>query len=918
MTAIERPVAEKNPPRVRGGLALLRPHVLGAIFRRNFLGYFSNPAGYVFITLFVLASSWVAFGVPAFFTDNLADLHTLNRWMPYLLLFFIPAITMSVWAEERRQGTDELLLTLPARDVEVVLGKYLAALGIYTVALAFSLSHVLVLLFLGRPDPGVMAATYLGYWLMGAMLIALGMVASILSSNATVAFILGGLLCAVPVFADLLGSFVAGVPRLAGVGRALEALSVPAQFRDFGAGVVPLSSVIYFLGLAAAMLYLNMVLLGRRHWAGGPRGKALWLHYVVRVVAAVVALASLNALAAHGGIRGDISAERLSTLSAESRALVRAIPESRPVFVQAYYSPEVPREYIETRDDLLNLLREIGSVGGNKVRISLVPTERYSETAIEAEKRFGITARRVFTRAEGRASSQEIFLGVAFTSGPEQVVIPFLDRGLPVEYELIRSLRVASGAKRKKVGILQTDARLLGGFDFRAMGQDPDWEIVTELKKQYEVASVPAIGPFPADLDALVVAQPSSLTQPAIDALSGYIRGGGPTLLLCDPLTWFDPSISATEPKMPPGGPFSQGPPPEPKGDLTPLLEELGVNWPADLVVWNRYNPHPNVEDVSNLNPEVVFIAGGGGADAFGKDPASSGLQEVVMLFGGTLRSRGGNLDFTPLLRTDDSGGVIGYREILNPGPLGPQPRQRREYVPGHESYIMAARVKGKLNTPPAGTPKDQPPPAAKDAHVVVVADLDLISDMFFNLRRDRPEGFEALDFDNVSFVLNCVDTLAGDDSFLALRRRRPRHRTLGAVEARARTYRERNQEQDKKADEEAKEELKKAQEALDAKVQEVRERTDLDERTKEVMLQSIEERENRRFAATKASIEIQRDRDKEENKAARERDVRSIHSRIRALAILLPPLPALALAGIVFATRARRENRGASPNRLA
>ncbi len=862
-----------------------RKHIVRAILQRELASYFATPTGYVFITLFVFLSAMAAFWQERFFATNLANLDQLNRFFPYLLIFLVPAISMSMWAEERKQGTEELLFTLPATDLQIVLGKYLAALAIYSVALLFSLSHVVVLCWLGSPDPGLMFSTYLGYWLMGAALLTAGMLASALTDNLTVAFILGAVFCSVPVFLSSAGAITTGAPQ-----RLAEKLSVVEQFRDLSTGVITLGPLVYFAAFAAATLYLNVILLGRRRWLTGPKAPFMRGHVAMRALALGVIVASLTLLAANSRLRVDVTSEQIHSLSKETKALLRSIDRRQPVFIQAYFSPDVPRSYVDARSALVAMLHEFQAVSDGGVNAKIIETVKYSPQAREAQERFGIKPYRVPASEESARVMNEIFLGLAFTRGSEEFVIPFFDRGLPAEYELMRSIRVVSRAKRKKIGILNTPAKLFGGVDFQSRAQAPEWSIVAELRKQYDVAQVSPDADYPEDLDALVAAAPSALTQAQADRLTAYVQKGKPALLLVDPMPAFNLDLAPQEPAA--TGPFQQAAPSAPKANLRPLMDLLGVSWQTDRIAWDNYNPHPQLK---NLPKEVVFAGKGFNQ----KDPITAGLQEVVLLYPGVLKHQGSG-PFVPLISTSGDSGTVRWDQIVERSLFGVAINQDAPHNPDDGKHVLAAHIQGKGSGGPV--------------NAILIADADLMSEQFFDLRR---HGIENLNFDNVTFLLNCVDQLAGDPSFIALRKRRPRERTLEAVEARTRTYEAQRLHESQQAEALADERLKEAQARLDRSVREVEQRGDLDEQTKEVMIANLKTAENRRLEVARANIDDEKQRQIEGSRAEMENSIRGIQNTIKLMAVVLPPIPAFVVFLIVSVRRMRRERIGVPVDRL-
>ena len=916
--------------------------IVRALAKRDLRLYFSSPSGYVFITLFIFLSAAAAFWQDRFFLDNLANLDQLNRVFPFLLLLFIPALTMSVWSEEWRLGTAELLFTLPATDLEIVLGKYAATLGIYSVSLVLSLSHVLVLFFLGSPDLGLMFGNYLGYWLVGAALVPVGMLASLLTVNMTVAFILGAVFCGAVIFIDtVVGSF--GVDA----GRLVAALSVFTPFWDFSKGVLTFSGVLTFVSVAGFFLYLNTLVASRRHWPREADGYPMWSHHTVRAVALAVALVAANAVAARATfLRLDVTAERLSSLSAETRRLIAGLPDDRAVFIQAFLSPVVPEPFVQTRSNLIGILQEIDALGGPTVEVLIEDTESFTDAAVDAREKFGIRPRAMRDLSGGQSEIAEVFLGVAFTSGAAQQVIPFFDRGLSTEYEIVRTIRVVAGSERKRVGVVDTMVKIFGGQALVGNQQLPQWSVVDELRKQYEVVEVNAEFPIPPDIDAILVALPSSMQTDQMTNVADYIRQGRPAMILVDPLPAVNPTLSPSE-WVGDGNPFTYPPGtprPGPRGNVRRWIRDLGVDWEPTRIVWDSYNPHP---ELSHMPFEVVFLGAGNENEAtFNPDAAvTKDLQELVFLYPGFLQpldDADAAIEFEPLLRSGVVSGQSGYFSLVQQtffGPsMVPNPTRQQDEL----DFILAARVRSGgpagSDAPPTEPDETEPEetaegeetadeesqqgaddpsasPWATDGplNLVIVADIDFISEQFFQIREVAPGN---LNFDNVTFFLNAMDSLLEDDSFIGLRSRRARHRTLERVEAQTSRFVEQRTLEEQQAEEEAEQALTEAQDRLNERVAEVRNRTDIDAQAKQIMARNLEEVENRRLAVLSANIETEKDTTIRASLERMETQTRRIQSTIKTFAILLPPVPVFALGVWTFARRQRREREGAAAAR--
>jgi ABC-2 type transport system permease protein len=1022
----------------------MNPSVILAILRRNLNSYLNTPTGYVFICLFVLLCSAATFCLPEFFNANLANLDQLNKWIAPILLIFIPAITMSIWAEEKRQGTDELLLTIPASDLDVVLGKFLAATGIYTISLFFTmLCNFIVLMILSKNqlDYSQLLVTFSGYWLLGEAMLSIGMIASFLTNNLTVSYILGMILNMPLVILQ----YTSEGQISESFARGLREWSLTGQFEDFGRGVFSFSSVIYFVGIIVLALYLCLVLIGRRHWSGGRDGQAMGGHYFLRFCGLTLAVIGINALiGGHSLGRVDLSADQINSLSPQTYKIVETlavIPEdvkkdktaeelqkllgSKAVRVEAYFSPNLPEAYMRQRLTIERFLREMESHSNGKLVAQINTVEPNTDLAYNIEQKYGIVPATVQEVEHTVLQTDEIYMGLAFTSGLNKQVIKFVERDLPVEYELARSIWAVSQTKRKKLGVLTTEANVMAGPMERMQQRRSSFRfLLEELEKIYQVSSVDANSAITLKdsdgnpmYDVLLAVQPSTLGPTALRNFVDVVRQGQSTVIFEDPHPLMSDIPGTYGERRARPNQFGMPQQPEPKGDIQQLWNLLGVEierYPAtqldkireylqrsfgnqgssffkqeievpaparDLskILYSTYIPDKQLEG-ANYPLELMFICTSDetAVEPFNlNSPLTGGLNRVMLPFAGTFgETKDSQTKKEFLVRTGKSAGTIqqgaislvtmlsqrrGFeakneRDLLSPWET---PEPTKELVVAYRISGMPNSGKAATNLPLAdeGSPEklkqdlekqapgqhnidpaqlqkmleslqaNNPGAAAKPSgplNVAIVSDIDLINDIFFQLR-GRKEEFLKIPNDNVPFVLNTIDGIAGQNEFLEIRKRGVRLRPLVLIDNLTEEYAKKSKESENNFRNDINKSIESARKVALKRITEFQKELDAidpqnnpgDYEAKAQELQILKNDEETKLTSEIQSFENQFVKEQEALKRQLNKQIASHKKFYQWMAVIVPPILPLIVAFFVFFTRLSRETEGVGRSRL-
>lgn len=394
-----------------------------SITRKELDSYFGSPMALIFLGAFLAVTLFTFFWVETFFARGIADIRPLFKWMPLLLIFLVAALTMRQWSEEQRAGTMEMLLTLPVKPWQLVVGKFLAVMTLVALALALTLPIAITVAMLGPLDWGPVIGGYLAALLLAAAYTAIGLFISSLTDNQIVALILTGLvgglfyLLGSPTLVEYVGGSWGDVLRGVGTG---------SRFESIQRGVIDLRDLIYYLALATIFLILNTLTVDSKRWSHGSRTLNYRRNATFFGTLAAINLIVLNLwVAPLHGLRLDLTAQQQYSLSDTTKSLLSNLSE--PLLIRGYISEKSHPLLNPLRPQIADLLREYEINGNGKVTAEVIDPISDPDLEAEANQTYGI---RPFPfQISGRYEESVInsYFDILVRYGDQDVVINFRD-----------------------------------------------------------------------------------------------------------------------------------------------------------------------------------------------------------------------------------------------------------------------------------------------------------------------------------------------------------------------------------------------------------------------------------------------------------------------------------------------------------
>lgn len=784
--------------------------MFAALYKKELAGFFSSLTGYLTIVVFLVLtglSLWVLKSDFNILDYGFAGMEGLFLIGPFLYLFLIPAITMRMFAEEKKNGTMELLLTKPLSETTLIWAKLLAGITLVFISLLPTLVCYFSVVALGDPvgniDTGSVVGSYIGLLLLGAAFVAIGLFASALTNNQIVAFILAALMCAVMHL-----GFDA-VYHMGFLGKAdllVRSLGMAYHYDSISRGVIDSRDVLYFLSVIVLFVMGTRIVLQSRLWHGWRSRRNMRRSHWIEFGATVLIVVFVNVIGYYLFGRLDLTAEKRYTLSKPTKALLKQVDE--PLLYRVYLEGEFPADFKRLQNETKEMLNQFRAYNKN-IEYEFVNPNSFDDPQ----------ERQVFYQKLAQKGIQPTQIQVSTGNGvTTQVLVPAADviyKGSEISVQLLQNQKYVDEAQLLNNSIQNLEYALSTPIRALARGQKPivgfmrghgELELgnlsdfIGALHQYYSLDTVRmneninsltmrVMGAdstylFTNKYDLIVIAKPTRLfSERDLYILDQYVMYGGKLLWLVDALDADLDSLQHASQAVATRLPLN----------LDEMLFTYGVRINPDLVMDIRCRPIPMAVGMVGDKPQLQFQPWYYFPEIVPRSPHPivRNLDLIKTDFPSSMNVIDNGIDKTILLASSDYSRVKNAPAIYDLNEAKVEPDRR---LFNRESLPVAVLLEGPFKSAFRNrlTPEFMEMPAmgfrgeSDPNKMIVISDGDMVKNRFnYNDGTGYPMGYDNYTqtfYANKEFLLNCVDYLVGEKGFIASRSRDVKLRKLDVM----------------------------------------------------------------------------------------------------------------------------------------